>query len=321
MKSQLKPLAATLSFLVLVFVVMFVFNQTAQAVMLASSISPQFGKVVLFCLLGLYAIVIVVPVVIFVRLPKSLSVPADESSAEFQNYLEKLGRRLEKNSNLKELLGRLRTREEIQGAMKLLDEQSTSIIKNRASAVFLATAISQNGRLDALSVLVAQTRMIWEIAHIYNQRPSLGEMSKLYANVGSAVFLANEFQNLDISEQIEPTIRAVIGTTFLASIPGVTGMSSLVVQSVLEGTSNAYLTLRVGVVSQRLCGSITRTDRKWIAGSASVAAAGMLGSIVTASGGKLVQAIVTIAKNAGVSAVESAAGRVREVGSKLNPFT
>ena len=308
------------SFVILVFVVMFVFTQTAQAVMLANSISQQFGKVVFYALLTFYAVVVAVPTFLFVRLPKLLYVPEDESSPEFQKYLEKLGRRLERNSNLKGRTAQLRTREEIQVAMKLLDDQCSGIIRAKASAVFLTTAISQNGRLDAFSVLAAQTRMVWEIAHLYNQRPTLREMSQLYANVGAAVFLASELQNIDISEQIEPTIRAVIGTTLLASIPGVTALSSLVVQSLLTGTSNAYLTLRVGIVCQRYCGSISRSNRKWIIGSASASAAGMLGSIVTSSGAKLVQSVVAIAKNVGVSAVESAAGRVREVGSKLNPF-
>ena len=166
MKSQLKAMAAMVSFVILVFVVMFVFTQTAQAVMLANSISQQFGKVVFYALLTFYAVVVAVPTFLFVRLPKLLYVPEDESSPEFQKYLEKLGRRLERNSNLKGRTAQLRTREEIQAAMKLLDDQCSGIIRAKASAVFLTTAISQNGRLDAFSVLAAQTCMVWEIAHL-----------------------------------------------------------------------------------------------------------------------------------------------------------
>ena len=75
-------------------------------------------------------------------------------------------------------------------ARLLLEKESNQIIQRNASAVFLTTAISQNGRLDSLTVLATQIRMVWQIAHLYNQRPSLREMSWLYGNVAVTTLLA-----------------------------------------------------------------------------------------------------------------------------------
>ncbi|MFO7616044.1 MAG: hypothetical protein R6V75_02195, partial [Bacteroidales bacterium] len=40
----------------------------------------------------------------------------------------------------------------------------------------LGTAVSQYGSLDALIVAVTQARMVWEIGHVFQQRPSLRHM-------------------------------------------------------------------------------------------------------------------------------------------------
>ena len=116
MKSQLKLLTLFLCIAVTLFTVVIVVNQTAQAVQLASTINPAFGRAVLFSLLVIYAAVVVVPVVLIWRLPKALTPPDTESSPEFPEYLKQLGARLEKNPNLNGKCDRLTNRENILGA-------------------------------------------------------------------------------------------------------------------------------------------------------------------------------------------------------------
>ena len=65
--------------LVLVVAAVFVVNQTAQVVALASTVSPAFGRAVLIALLCVYAGVVLVPVVLFFRLPRALARPATSS--------------------------------------------------------------------------------------------------------------------------------------------------------------------------------------------------------------------------------------------------
>ena len=87
----------------------------------------------------------------------------------------------------------------IDEALRVLDDDANAIIKQMASTVFLTTAVSQSGRLDGLLVLAAQSRMVWRVAHLYYQRPSLREMLYLYANVAATSFVAGELDDLEFT--------------------------------------------------------------------------------------------------------------------------
>ena len=320
MKAQLARLALFIGLFVLVCSVVFVINQTAQVVALANTASPALGQAVLVGLLAIYVIVVFVPVVMFARLPKALRPPADDQSPEYRTYLSRLGARLATNPRLAGTGAQLNDRAGIQAAIKVLDAAAGEQVKQTASTVFVSTAISQNGRLDALMVLAAQTRMIWQVAHVYHQRPSLREMIQLYANVGATAFLVSEIEDLDVSEQVEPVITAALGGSLAGLAPGMSIVASIVTQSILEGTANAYLTLRVGVIAQAYCASLAAFNRKGVRRYASLTAAAMLGSIVSASAGVVTKAILAAAKKAGAASVESAAGGIRRLGAKISPF-
>ena len=317
MKTRLARLALFGAILVLTCSTVFVVNQTAQVVSLASTLSPALGQVVLIALLIVYAVVVGGPLVMLARLPGPLRPPPDEQTPEFGDYLKQLGARLAANKHLAGSGLQLSDRPGIEAALKLLDAKASQAIKSAASTVFVSTAISQNGRLDALMVLATETRMIWQVAHIYNQRPSLREMIQLYANVGATAFLVSEIEDLDISEQVEPVITAALGGSLAGLAPGMSLVATLVTQSILEGTANAYLTLRVGVISQRHCVSLTAVNRRGPRRHASVVAASMLGSIVGQSAGVVTRAIVGAAKRAGVETAGSVAGRARRLVARL----
>src|SRR5947209_3769521 len=118
-----KKLVVIASLFVVVSSTIFIINQTAQVVALASTLSPVFGQIVLVLLLMIYAAVIAVPVVLFVRLPKGLVAPADEQSEEYRIYLRRLGARLTLNSNVT-CTTPLDTRESIQAALASLDARA-----------------------------------------------------------------------------------------------------------------------------------------------------------------------------------------------------
>jgi hypothetical protein len=200
--------------------------------------------------------------------------------------------------------------------MKILDGKADEIIRRAASTVFVSTAIWQNGKVDALMALGAQTRMIWEVARVYNQPPSVREVSLLYGNVGATSLVASGIEDLDLSEQLEPVIKAAVGHSLVGLVPGMTSVSSIVTHSVLGGAANAFLTLRVGVICRTYCACVTAFQPSFVRRSAALSAAAMLGSVVSASAGRVVKAILMAAKNAGASTMESAAVGV----SKLNPF-
>jgi Domain of unknown function (DUF697) len=306
--------------LVLVVVAVFVVNQTAQVVALATTMSPTLGRVVLIVLLVVYAGILVVPVALFARLPQTLRPPADEHSAEFGAYVERLGRRLAGHPLLSDRMGAMADRAAIEAAYDLLDGRAAQLMRATATTVFVSTAISQNGRLDALMVLAAQSRMVWQIAHLYHQRPSLREMVQLYANIAGTVFLVSQLEDMEIEEQVEPVIAATLAGSAASLVPGASMVATLITQSILDGAANAFLTLRIGVICQRYCRSLTAVDRRALRRHASTTAARMLGTVVGASAGLVSRTMLGAARKAGTGAVGSVAGGLRTFGGRVNPF-
>jgi Domain of unknown function (DUF697) len=316
---MLRRLVVVGGLLALVCSAIFVINQTAQVVSLANTVSPVLARVVLGVLLTTYALVTLGSVVLFIRLPKPMAPPANEQSSEYQAYLRRLGSRLANHPDLV-CAGALNDRISIDSALKVLDAKADEVIKGAASALFVATAVSQSGDLDALMVLAEQARLIWRVAHVYNQRPTLRDFGQLYANVGASVFAATKLEDLDIAHQVMPVVHKAIGHSIIIRVPGVDTVASFAMQCVLDGTANAYLTLRVGIICQTYCRSITAVDRRKARRNASLAAASMLGSIVSVSAASVVRAILAAATKAAQSGAESAATGIREAGTKLNPF-
>ena len=290
-----KAITLAAAFIILGFI-LFVINQTNQAVQLAHSVHEVFGKAVLYGLILFYAVAILIPVYLFLRLPKPLKPPDRESSPEFAAFITALGRRLVSNRHLKEMVSDFSRRAEIEKAIRILDRKADETIKKAAATVFVSTAVSQSGRLDAFAVLAAQLGLVWQVAHIYNQRPAVRDMLHLYANVGAATFLAMELEDLDISEQIEPIITNVVGTSLASLVPGVKVAAAIITNSLLDGTANAYLTLRIGIITKKYCGALVKLETKSIRRLASLEAARLLGGIVVASSRKVTSAIYEAVK-------------------------
>ena len=315
---MIRKFAFWLSVLILVSMALFIVNQTAQAVALANTFHPTAGRIVLAALLIFYATAIAMPVMIWYRIPRALTLP--ESGEASPEYVQALEVRLRANPLITDAMDS--GKPGIEKAFRHIDGLSGVVIKKTAATLFVTTAISQNGQLDALMVLAAQTRMIWQITRMYNQRPSLQELVQIYAHVAVTVFVAAELEDLDIAEQVEPVITAAVGSSVVGMIPGASMVASIVTQSLIEGTANAYLTLRVGVICQNYCKSVlTPFDARRARRQASLTAASMLGAIVTASAGKVVKAILDAAKKSGSSTMDSAVSKIRDVGTKLNPFS
>ena len=252
MSKTLRNLALLGGTAVLLSFVVFVVNQTAQVVQLASTFDPAAGRVVLIGLVVAYAVLLAVPVVMVVRLPRPLVPPASREGPEFAAHLDLLRKRLRVNPHHK--LAELEGEGAVERAIERLDEEAVRIARMTASQVFVTTAVSQSGRLDTFLVLSLQTRMVWKIARLYNQRPSLREMVHLYANVAATAFAAGEIQDVDL-DQIEPVFAAVIGSLG-GAVPGFQLVASIMVNSLMSGAADAFLTLRVGIITKRYCGSL-----------------------------------------------------------------
>ncbi|MBL6448587.1 DUF697 domain-containing protein [Fulvivirga sp. 29W222] len=247
-------------------------------------------------------LLLLIPIVLIARLPKSVAFPDNyEDEAQYHTILKG---RLARNKLVKKAGLDVRTEEGMKQALELLNNEAQDVIKQTAKSVFFTTAISQNGKLDALTVFITQSRMIWKVAHIYWQRPALRDMVKLYGNVGATALIASELDEIDITRQIEPIINAVLRSPG-RSVPIIGHAAHIVTDSLLEGSTNAFLTLRVGIVTQRYCGSWDIADRKTIRKNSFVTASGLLKNLVIESSGKVVTSVMTAIKNAGKSTIKS----------------
>jgi hypothetical protein len=314
MNKTLKKIVLFVSVLIIFFFILFVVNQTAQVIQLADKVSSSFGNFLLWALLLVYAILIFIPVFLFLSLPRSLAPPKSEDAPEFNAYLAALRKRLASNSHVKGL--ELLNRQHVEQALSVLGKKSDEIIQRTASTVFISTAISQSGRLDAFLVLSAQSRMVWRIARLYYQRPTLRDLIRLYANVAGTAFLASELEDVDIREQVEPVLSSTLGA-LAVTIPGVQLAASLLANSVLTGTANAFLTLRVGIIARRYCGSLVITEKGTLRRTASAEAAKLLGSIVRQGTTKVSKALWKASKGKVDSVFSGMREHAKEAASSL----
>ncbi len=299
--NHVRRIILLVALLLTVLFILFVINQTAQVVNLASTLHPFLGQVVLFILLIFYAALIIFPLVWAFKMPPALIPPEKEEGEEYKRYVENLGLRLAQNPHLEGLPVDPQDTSSIEKALAKLNEKADENIKSASSNVFIMTAISQYGALDTFIVLIAQFRMLWQVMTLYNQRPNLREILYLFSNVFATAFLASRIENIDIlDDQLEPVIATIMGSSLTSLTPAFSATSTIVVNSVIQGSANAFLTLRVGIITKMYCSSLTRQEKSTLRRAAAVQAASMLGKVLGESGQTVSKIILRAAGRAGV---------------------
>jgi len=284
-KTVKKIVRVVAAFIVVVFAV-FLFNQTTQIVQSARAVNIVFGDGVLWSLIFTYCILLTTPLVLWFRLPKRMLPPeATEGTAAYDRFLADFKKRLSRHPGLRGHA--LNSTTDIEAALQKLDKHADDVVTSTASAVFLSTAVLQSGRLDVLVVFAAQTRLIWQVAHVYYQRPSLRDFVQLYANVASTAFIAAGIEDIDVD--------VLVGTIFGSTVAAIPGMH-LLASSILSGSANAFLTLRVGMITKEYCRCTVRVEKAGLRRAATVKAAKLLGSIVREGTVKLSKATVSASK-------------------------
>lgn len=121
-------------------------------------------------------------------------------------------------------------------------EAATELIREHAVLVFVTTAVSQNGRLDAFAVLATNLRLVRRLVAHYGYRPTVPQLVRTYSQIAVAAVLADQVDDLDLEG-----LLGQLGLRTLSVIPGTT----LIINSTIDGMVNALLTLRVGFVAER----------------------------------------------------------------------
>jgi hypothetical protein len=310
-----------LAVMITVCLVSLIVAGATSLISLADRIHPIAGTIVFWTLClaaGFFALYFAIA---YAKLPAVLVPPEEDFGPKHDAYLQALRVRLAVNPRTRDLP--LVTKEEIEKAIGHLSVQADSVVRRTASTVFLSTALMQNGRLDGLIVLFTQIQMVGRIARIYVQRPSPRELVRLYANVAGTAFVASGLESLDLGEMVAPLAVSVV-PALKGGIPGLSGISALLVKCVSNGAANAFLTLRVGEVARRYCELTSRSSPELIRKSATAAAVQHLGRIVRENGALFVKKIWASTGRAlidsGVSKAEDIAGATRDLFGRISPW-
>jgi Domain of unknown function (DUF697) len=309
--------------LLTVCAVALVLTGLTSLISLADRIHPVAGNIVFWTIVLAAAFCALYGVVAYAKLPPALIPPEEISGPKHEEYLEALRVRLATNPRTRDLS--LTTKEEIESAIRVLSAEADSVVRKTASTVFLSTALMQNGRLDALILLFTQIQMVTRVARVYVQRPSPREMVRLYVNVAGTAFIASGLESLDIGAMLAPIVTSAVPAMkgdIANRIPGIGGISTLLVKCVSNGAANAFLTLRVGEVARGYCELTSRTSPELIRKSATASAVQHLGRIVRENGALVVRKIWESTGRAlidsGVSKAEDIATATRDLFGRIS---
>ena len=115
-----------------------------------------------------------------------------------------------------------------------------SEIKSAAKTAFVTTAISQTAFYDMFSMLSVNLHLIRTIVESCGYRPSGASLLGLYVRILKATFLAGGLEEMDLEE----LLPLVTGNAAM-KLPG------LVFASAAQGTVNAFMTIRVGILTKK----------------------------------------------------------------------
>jgi hypothetical protein len=319
--SSARKLIVFLAVLITVCLVSLIIAGVTSLISLADRIHPVVGTIVFWVICLAAGFLALYCVIAYANLPAALVPPEEDSGPKHDAYLQALRVRLAANPRTRGMP--LATNEEIENAVGHLSAAADSVVRRTASTVFLSTALMQNGRLDGLIVLFTQIQMVGRVARIYVQRPSPRELGRLYANVAGTAFVASGLESLDLGEMVAPLAVSVV-PALKGGIPGLSGISALLVKCVSNGAANAFLTLRVGEVARRYCELTSRVSPELIRKSATAAAVQHLGRIVRENGALVVRKIWASTGRAlidgGVSKAEDIAGATRDLFGRISPW-
>ena len=319
--SSARKIMVIVAVLITLCLVSVIIAGVTSVISLADRIHPVAGSVVFWTIMlaaGFFALYCAVA---YARLPAALVPPEEDCGPEHDAFMQALRVRLAANPRTR---GRPRaTEEEVEHAIAQLSAEADSVVRKTASTVFLSTALMQNGRLDALILLATQIQMVGRVARIYVQRPSPRELLRLYVNVAGTAFIASGLESLDLGEMVAPLATSMV-PALKGGIPGLSGISALLVKCVSSGAANAFLTLRVGEVARRYCELTSRCPPELIRKSATAAAVQHLGRIVRENGAlvarKLWESTGRALIDSSVSKAEDIAGATRDLFGRISPW-
>lgn len=315
MNKSLSRILGLTALLVLTYAVVSVIATLSQLANGADRLLTGSGQYVFIGLLVAFVGAAATPLILYLRLPKYVAPPESASSPDFPKYQTWLLECLQQNQKLAD--AQLRTVDDIPAGLKVLSDVSDLAIRRAANAIFVSTAVMQNGRLDGLVMLGTQMKLVWDIASVYHLRPSPRQLLYLYSNVGASVLVAGNIDDVDFAEVASPLVASA-APSLAGALPGLQGVASLIANSLASGSANAFLTLRVGLLTKAYCAPLIHPDPNLTRKNATSQAFSMVGEIVKLNGTKVFGAMWKGVASPLSGAAQSAVGSVKAAASKAN---
>lgn len=276
MYAFLPKILILLAFFISFALISFIGGQIVTWSTMLSSLHPMLGTAFLWLGMAALAAVLLWFVMLYFLRPKALILPANPSDDDIERYAKALISRLRSSPHMKAYIQRqaaacpkecvvvdgdgalqeqenaLSSAEQTADILAYLDEQAMNETRHTASRIFLTTAISRNGRLDSLIVLVLLVRLVWRVSHIYNQRPHPRQMAQLYTNVASTALAAGALEELGLEAHIHALLTPMLAASPMASVPTLSGVGTMLGTALVDGSANALLALRVGIVTRNM---------------------------------------------------------------------
>ena len=111
-----------------------------------------------------------------------------------------------------------------------------------AKTVFLVTTVSQTGRIDALTSLVINCRMIADVIRCSGYRPTWGQLGRQYARILATSLFSYYLSDTLDKVEVDPEM---LHLKALSNMP----LVGTVTKSLVDGTANTLLSLRIGHVT------------------------------------------------------------------------
>lgn len=289
---QLRFLATSLFSIFALFFVLQAISSVASIFSATYSFNHALGYTVLVLLISAYGLVLFIPLSYILKMPSAPARPDNVNSPEFEKYISLLCEQYSKNENLRHL--KIRNAADLKKALSFLDIKADEKIKATAKITFITTGLSQNGKLDGIIVLISQINLIWQIAKIYNQKPTIKELIKLYKDVFSCAFL---------STVIEGTIDSGVDLLINNSTGFASGISAKAAGVVADGATNCLISVRLGVITRRHFNPFDFQDNINIRKGATLEAMALVGVIISEVGSTVFNA----AKKTAISTADSIA--------------
>lgn len=246
------------------------------------------GQPLFWLLLVASTALVLYPLWLLRRLPHARTPPTSGREEDAAAYHQWLRQHLARHPD--EQVRTHALQDQLPQALAALGLQADALIRQSAAQIFVSTAVLQNGRLDGLVMLGVQLRLVWRLALLYRLRPTPSQMWYLYSNVAGTVMLASNLDEINFAELTSPLVH-MAAPSFVGAVPGMQAIGNLLVHSLANGSANAFLTLRVGLIAKAYCAPLHAPQAQAVRQSATLAALGMLSTIAKEQGTRVSQAV------------------------------